>query len=144
MSAEVPTPTPVKQPARAWLFSSIRGQMLVFALLTLLVTVATVWSGRIWLRNSETLTFAVGNANGPEARFATKLDAVLKNTSSRLRLKILPNTDAARALARFDRKEAQLAMLRTDATAPFPATGWTPSSSDTNSCAMKSACGAKA
>ncbi len=117
--------------------------MLVFALLTLILTVATVWSGRIWLRNSET-TFAVGNANGPEARFATKLDAVLKNTSSRLRLKILPDTDAAKAPARFDRKEAQLAMLRTDATAPFPATGWTPSSSDTNSCAMRSACGAKA
>jgi TRAP-type uncharacterized transport system substrate-binding protein len=92
--------------------------MLLFAMLTLILTVATVWGGRIWLRNSETLTFAVGNANGPEARFAARLDAVLKNNFSRLRLKILPNADNAKALSRFDRREADLAVLRTDAKVP--------------------------
>ena len=55
--------------------------MLLFAALTLILTVATVWGGRIWLRNSETLIFAVGDANSLEARFAAKLAAVLKNNS---------------------------------------------------------------
>jgi IS5 family transposase len=40
---------------------------------------------------------------------------VLKNNSSRLRLKIVPNGDNAKALSQFDRKEANLAILRTDA-----------------------------
>ncbi len=70
MSAEVPPP-PSAPHARVVV--SNRRQMLLFAALTLLLTVATVWGGRIWLRNSETLTFAVGNANGTEARFATRL-----------------------------------------------------------------------
>ena len=47
--------------------------MLLFAALTLILTVATVWGGRIWLRNSETLVFAVGDANSIEGRFAAKL-----------------------------------------------------------------------
>lgn len=92
--------------------------MLLFSLLTLILTIATVWGGRIWLKNSETLTFAVGGGNGPEARFAAKLDAVLKNTSSRLRLRIVPNADNPKALALFDRKGADLAVLRTDARVP--------------------------
>jgi len=92
--------------------------VLLFAALTLILTVATVWGGRIWLKNSETLIFAVGDANSLEARFATKLAAVLKTNSSRLRLKIVPNADSARALAAFDRRQADLAVLRTDAKVP--------------------------
>jgi TRAP-type uncharacterized transport system substrate-binding protein len=118
MSAEVPTPRPNKQPVHQWLLETNRGQLLLFALLTLILTVATVWGGRIWLRNSETVTFAVGNANAPEARFATKLAAVLKNNSSRLRLKIVSNPDMAKALGQFDRREADVVVLRTDARIP--------------------------
>ena len=118
MSAEVPTRGPNKQPAHSWLLETNRGQLLLFALMTLILTVATVWGVRIWLRNSETVTFAVGNANGPEARFAAKLAAVIKNNSSRLRLKIVSNPDMTKALAQFDRKEADLAVLRTDAKIP--------------------------
>jgi TRAP-type uncharacterized transport system substrate-binding protein len=92
--------------------------VLLFAALTLILTVATVWGGRIWLRNSETLIFAVGDANSLEARFATKLAAVLKNNNSKLHLKIVPNADSARALAAFDRRQADLAVLRTDARVP--------------------------
>ena len=92
--------------------------MLLFAALTLILTVATVWGGRIWLRNSETLIFAVGDANSLEARFAARLAAVLKNTNSRLRLKIVPNADSAKALAQFDHRQADLAVLRTDAKVP--------------------------
>jgi len=92
--------------------------VLLFAALTLILTVATVWGGRIWLKNSETLIFAVGDANSLEARFATKLAAVLKTNASRLRLKIVPNADSARALAAFDRRQADLAVLRTDARVP--------------------------
>jgi TRAP-type uncharacterized transport system substrate-binding protein len=92
--------------------------MLLFAALTLILTAATVWGGRTWLRNSETLIFAAGDANGLESRFATKLAAVLKNNNSKLRLKIVPNTDSAKALAQFDHRQADLAVLRTDAKVP--------------------------
>src|ERR1700694_4555822 len=115
MSAEVPTPTPEK---RSRLFTSNRWQMLLFTVLTLILTVATVWGGRIWLRNSETLIFAVGDANSLEARFAARLATVLKNTNSRLRLKIVPNADSAKALAQFDHRQADIAVLRTDAKVP--------------------------
>jgi TRAP-type uncharacterized transport system substrate-binding protein len=118
MSAEVPTPATESPPARSPLVTTNRRQVLLFAALTLILTVATVWGGRIWLRNSETLIFAVGDANSPEARFAAKLAAVLKTNSSRLRLKILPNADSAKALAQFDRRQADLAVLRTDARIP--------------------------
>ena len=118
MSAEVATPPAEGPPARSRVVRSNRRQVLLFAALTLILTVATVWGGRIWLKNSETLIFAVGDANSLEARFATKLAAVLKTNSSRLRLKIVPNVDSARALAAFDRRQADLAVLRTDARVP--------------------------
>jgi TRAP-type uncharacterized transport system substrate-binding protein len=118
MTAEVPTQQVEKPPARSQVVNSNRRQLLLFAALTLILTVATVWGGRIWLRNSETLTFAVGDANSSDTRFATKLAAVLKNSSSRLRLKIVPNADSAKALAQFDRRQADLAVLRTDAKVP--------------------------
>src|SRR5260370_37902674 len=118
MSAEVPTPSAEQPLPRSQVVKSNRRQVLLFALLTLILTVVTVWGGRVWLRNSETLTFAVGDANSAEALFAAKLATVLKNNSSRLRLKIAFNTDHAKALAQFDRKEADLAVLRTDAKVP--------------------------
>jgi hypothetical protein len=86
--------------------------------LSLILTGPIVWAGRMLLADSETLTFAVGNPNGEEARFAAKLAAVLHNTNSRLRLKIVTNADNAKALAQFDRREADLVVLRTDAKAP--------------------------
>jgi TRAP-type uncharacterized transport system substrate-binding protein len=118
MSAEVPTPQPEQPAARSRVVRSNRRQMLLFAALTLILTVATVWGGRIWLRNSETLIFAVGDANSLEARFAAKLATVLKNNNSRLRLKIVPDADNAKALAQFDHRQADLAVLRTDAKVP--------------------------
>ena len=105
-------------PERSRVVRSNRQQVLLFAVLTLILTIATVWGGRIWLRNSETLIFAVGDANGVEARFAARLVTVLKNNNSRLRLKIVPNADSAKALAQFDRRQADLAVLRTDAKVP--------------------------
>ncbi len=91
--------------------------MLLFAALTVILTIATVWGSRVWL-NSETLVFAVGNADGPEARFAARLAALLKTTNSRLQIKIVANPDSAKALAQFDRNKADLAVLRTDARVP--------------------------
>ena len=96
---------------------SNRVQIFLFVLLTLVLTVATVWPGRIYLKNPETLVFAVGDAN-PEARFAEQLATMLKNNFSRLKVKIVSNPDNAKALAQFDRNEANLAILRTDAKVP--------------------------
>jgi TRAP-type uncharacterized transport system substrate-binding protein len=118
MSAKIATPAVQKPAARSRAARSNRRQLLLFGLLTLIFTLATVWGGRIWLTNSETLTFAVGDASGPEARFAAKLATVLKNTGSRLRLRIVSNTDGAKALAQFERRQADLAVLRTDVRVP--------------------------
>ena len=124
MSAEVPTPAAEAPPARSRVVKSNRQQLLLFAALTLILTVATVWGGRIWLSNSETLVFAVGDANSAEARFAAKLAAMLKNSNSKLRLKIVTNADSAKALAQFDRRQADLAVLRTDAKVPPAPARW--------------------
>ena len=119
MSTDVPPPKADKPPARSQVVRSNRRQVLLFAGLTLILTVATVaWGGRTWLRNSETLVFAVGDGNSLEARFAAKLAAVLKNTNSRLRLKIVDHSDSAKALAAFDHRQADLAVLRADAKVP--------------------------
>jgi TRAP-type uncharacterized transport system substrate-binding protein len=118
MSAEVPTPNAEKPPARSQVVRSNRRWVLLFAVLTLILTVATVLGGRIWLRNSETLVFAVGDANSLEARFASRLAAVLKNANSRLRLTVVSNADSAKALAQFDHRQADLVVLRTDAKVP--------------------------
>src|SRR4030088_55840 len=118
MNAEISTPQTEKRSARAQVVRSNRRQIVLFAALTLILTMATVWGGRIWVRNSETLVFAVGDPNGAEARFAGKLAAVLKNNTSGMRLTIVPNADSAKALAQFDRKLADLAVLRTDAKIP--------------------------
>ncbi|HTB00093.1 MAG TPA: TAXI family TRAP transporter solute-binding subunit [Bradyrhizobium sp.] len=118
MGAEMPTPSAEPPPGRSQAVNSNRRQMLLFLVLTLILTAATVWGVRVWLRNSETLVFATGDANGVEARFATRLAAMLKNTNSRLRLKIVASPDSAKALAAFDRRQADLAVLRTDAKVP--------------------------
>jgi TRAP-type uncharacterized transport system substrate-binding protein len=119
MNAEVPSPSPVEKPLAASVVAKTnRRQALLFVALTLILTIATVWGGRIWFKHSETLVFATGDANGIETGFANRLAAVLKNNNSRLRLKVVPNADNAKALAQFDRKQADLAILRTDAKVP--------------------------
>src|SRR5882757_11469079 len=118
MSAEAPTPPAEKPRKQRRVVKNNSTQILLFAMLTVVLTVATVWGGRIWMKDSETLVFAVGDANSPEARFAARLATVLKNNLSRLNLKIVSSPDSAKALAQFDRKEANLAVLRTDARIP--------------------------
>jgi TRAP-type uncharacterized transport system substrate-binding protein len=113
MSVDQP-PSAVERPAAL----SNRRQLLLFAALTVILTLATVWGSRAWFRHSETLVFATGEANGVEARFAAKLATVLKNNSSKLRLKIVANADDAKAVAQFDRRQADLVVLRTDAKLP--------------------------
>jgi TRAP-type uncharacterized transport system substrate-binding protein len=92
--------------------------MMLFTVFTLVLSLATVWGGRILLKNSETLTFAVGDPNGDEAHFAAKLAAVMKSTNSRLKLKIVTAGDAAKAVAQFDQRKADLMVLRTDGKVP--------------------------
>jgi TRAP-type uncharacterized transport system substrate-binding protein len=98
-----------------------RGQVVLFTLLTLILSALTVWGARVWVRDSETLTFAAGAPNGEEAQFAQHLATVLKTTGSRFRLKIITNSDNAKALSLFERRQADLALLRTDARIPLRA-----------------------
>ncbi len=118
MSIEAPNPPLQKPRRRQRSIKSNRVQIFLFVLLTLVLTVATVWAGRAYLKNSETLVFAVGDPNGPEARFAERLAAMLKTNLSRFKVKIVSNPDSAKALAQFDRNEANLAVLRTDTKVP--------------------------
>jgi len=106
---------------RAVVIRTNRRQAMFYVALTLLLTVATVWAGRSWLRTSETLTFAVGAPNSEQAQFAENLAGVLEANASRLRLQIAYSADNAKALARFDRREADLAVLRTDGKIPLRA-----------------------
>jgi TRAP-type uncharacterized transport system substrate-binding protein len=117
MSADVPA-APEARPPRSQVVKSNRRQMLFFTVMTLVLSLATVWGGRTLLKNSETLTFAVGEPNGEEAHFAAKLAAVMKSSNSRLKLRIVSGGDAAKAVAQFDRREADLTVLRTDAKMP--------------------------
>lgn len=117
MRAEIPTPSAARLPSRSRVAKSNRRQVVLFAALTMILTITTVWGGKIWL-NSETLVFAVRDANGPEARFAARLAAMLASTNSRLRIRIVAHPDSASALASFDGKQADLAVLRTDARIP--------------------------
>jgi TRAP-type uncharacterized transport system substrate-binding protein len=121
MSADVPKATekPSQRPRPRKQVAKTNGlQVLLYVVLTLILTGATVWAGRLLLKSSETLTFAVGNPSGDDARFAAKLATVLKNTNSKFRLKIVNTSDNAKALAQFERLGADLAVLRTDAKIP--------------------------
>lgn len=120
MSTEGPVPSE-PQPRRPKVIKTNQQQVFLYVVLTLLLSLATVWGGRAMLHNSETLTFAVGAPNSDEALFAAKLATVLKNNASRFRIKIVNNPDNAKALAQFDRKQADLAVLRTDAKVPLRA-----------------------
>src|SRR5215471_11991301 len=113
MSAEGPMPANERSPLpRQKVIKTNQQQVFLYVVLTLILSLAVVWAGRAMLRHSETLTFAVGDANSDEARFAAKLDTVLKNNSSRFRVKVVNNTDNAKAVSQFDRRQADLAILR--------------------------------
>ncbi|MFT4119857.1 TAXI family TRAP transporter solute-binding subunit [Bradyrhizobium sp.] len=118
MSTEGQASSTEAPPRRPKVIKTNQQQVLLYVVLTLLLSFATVWAGRAMLHNSETLTFAVGGPDSDEALFAAKLAAVLKNNASRFRIKIVNNPDNAKALAQFDRRQADLAILRTDARVP--------------------------
>ena len=122
MSTEGPTSPSIEPPQRrAKVIKTNQQQVLLYVVLTLLLSLATVWGGRTLLLNSETLTFAVGAPNSEEALFAARLAELLKSNASRFRIKIVNNADNAKAVAQFDRKQADLAILRTDAKVPLRA-----------------------
>ncbi|QIO31407.1 TAXI family TRAP transporter solute-binding subunit [Bradyrhizobium sp. 1(2017)] len=122
MSAEGPTASLAEPPPRRpKVIKTNQQQVFLYVVLTLLLSLATVWVGRTLVHNSETLTFAVGGPNSDEALLAAKFAALLKNNASRFRIKIVNHADNAKAVAQFDRKQADLAVLRTDAKVPLRA-----------------------
>jgi TRAP-type uncharacterized transport system substrate-binding protein len=97
---------------------SNRKQVVLFVVATLVLTAVTVWAARVWFRHTSTLTFAVAAESGVEARFAARLANVLQANNSSLRLKIERNADSDKALVGFERRQADLAILRTDQKVP--------------------------
>lgn len=118
MSTDIPASTVEKPRRRKRVVKSNGAQIFLFTVLTVVLTIAVVWGGRIWLKNSETIVFAVGDATSPEARFAKRLETLLRNNTSRLQLKIVSSTDSSKALGMFERREANLTVLRTDSRIP--------------------------
>ena len=118
MSAEGPTPATEPPPARPKVIKTNQQQVVLYVVLTLVLSLVTVWAGRAVLRNSETLTFAAADAGSDEARFAAKLAEVLKNNASRFKIKVVNHPDNAKAVAQFDRRQADLVILRTDGKVP--------------------------
>src|SRR5258708_28761580 len=82
MSTEVPSSAVEKPAAAPVVAMTNRRQALLFVALTLILTIATVWGGRIWLNHSETLIFATRDTAGVEAGFADKLAAVRESNKS--------------------------------------------------------------
>ncbi|SEB81527.1 TRAP transporter solute receptor, TAXI family [Rhizobiales bacterium GAS188] len=95
-----------------------RAQIVLFTLLTLILTAVSVWAARAWLGYPTTVTFVVGPEGGVEAKFAARLAAVVADNSRNLRVSVVSTQDAAQALTRLGRGQFDLAMLRTDAKVP--------------------------
>ena len=106
-------------PELPWLRN--RTQAMLFVVATLVLTALAVWGIRTWFKETSLLTFAVGNSGQLEARFAAKLATVVANNSKTLRVKVVNYPDNDKALAAFDHKQADLAILRTDSKIPFRA-----------------------
>lgn len=95
-----------------------RTQATLFVLATILLTALAVWGIRTWFKETSHLTFAVGTPSQLESRFAAKLATVVANNSATLRIKVVNYPDNDKALAALDHKQADLAILRTDAKIP--------------------------
>jgi TRAP-type uncharacterized transport system substrate-binding protein len=106
-------------PELPWLRN--RTQAILFVVATLVLTALAVWGIRTWFKETSILTFAVGNPGQLESRFANKLATVVANNSASLRIRVVNYPDNDKALAAFDHKQADLAILRTDAKIPFRA-----------------------
>ena len=76
MTAEGPRPAVGKTPPRSQVAKSNRLQVLLYAVLTLILTAVTVWGARVLLRDSDTLVFAVGSPNSEEAHFCLAVGGI--------------------------------------------------------------------
>ena len=106
-------------PELPWLRN--RRQAALFVIATIVLTALAVWGIRTWFKETSVLTFAVGSPGQLEARFAAKFATVVANNSATLRIKVVNYADNDKALAAFDHKQADLAILRTDSKIPFRA-----------------------
>ena len=95
-----------------------RTQIALFALITLVLTAGVVFGARYWVKRVDTLTIAIGDADSVETRVANKLAAMMRNSGSPIRVTPKAATDGVKPVTRFDRREADLAILRTDAKIP--------------------------
>ena len=73
MSAELPSSSVQKSPAASVTEKAHLRQAPLFVAPKLILTIATVWGGRIGLRHFETHVFATGEPSGVETRIANKL-----------------------------------------------------------------------
>jgi TRAP-type uncharacterized transport system substrate-binding protein len=71
-----------------------------------------------WFYHPTVLTIAVGPVGSPEQVFATKLASLLEQNRASIRLAPMVSSSRAQVVTRFAKREADLAILRTDAKIP--------------------------
>ena len=98
-----------------------RVQILLFAIGTILLTGLIVAGFSLYFVKSRVLTLAVGPRGSVEEQFAQKLAALVEANSRELRLQLVAVENFDQAAAKLSRREADLAILRTDGKIPAPA-----------------------
>jgi TRAP transporter TAXI family solute receptor len=110
----------VSKPPRPFPEDAMRNRTQIILLLTgtALLTALIVTLATLWLTQPETLKIAVGPAGGVEYKFAEKLATLLAQNHASVRLSVIPQEGGAQAVGRLARREADLAIVRTDAKLP--------------------------
>jgi len=95
-----------------------RTQIMLLLIGTAILTALIVTLATVWFTQPETLTIAVGPSGGVEYQFAEKLAGLLAQNHASVRLSVLPQDGPVMAANRLVRREADLAILRTDTKIP--------------------------
>ena len=98
-----------------------RSQILLILLLTALLTAGIVGAIVYFTVTPKVLRFAVGPIGTPEQMFASKLALLLEQNHASVRVQLSKRASNAEAIARFNRNDVDLVILRSDQRAPSSA-----------------------
>lgn len=90
-------------------------QILLFCLLTILLTAASVYAIRYFYFRPTELIFLVDKEDSVQGRFAARLAKLTLDTSKVMHIKIIATGDDAASAARIERQQGDLLITRSDA-----------------------------
>ena len=91
---------------------------MAYLVVALFFTVITLGTAATWYFKATTLAIAVGPAETDEAQFATHLARLLHDRHGPLRLRVLKFNTEAQAMVAFERRDADMTILRSDGHVP--------------------------